>query len=83
MQRKCNLFFEYSGVEKKESDANCLTTVHSVDLAIKKRKNSNALTIHIFGPRESGKTSFVINFCERKYDTFLVSTEKKRNINVF
>ena len=82
IQKKCKETLLYNIVElrKKESDGNCSTTIHNKDISLKK-KNTNSITVYIFGPRESGKTSFVINFCERKYENYYIPNMKTVNLN--
>ena len=56
----------------KKIDSIVTTAPQTVDRFTKVKRATSSLTIYIYGTRESGKTSFVIKFCEKKFDTFYI-----------
>lgn len=65
----------------KKIDSVETTAPQTIDRFNKVKRSSSSLTIHIYGTRESGKTSFVIKFCEKKFDSFYIPSINKEITN--
>ena len=63
--------------QKKPFDTANSTVVQTLEVIYKQKNKNPSLTIHLFGERETGKTTFVINYCSKKFESFYIPSINK------